>query len=361
MPGSARERRRGGSGRRPDHASAAGTVRVATTMAVPTLLQEFGVDPGFLLAEFGLSPHVYDDPDNTIAFATSCAILGRAAEVTGCAHFGLLVGQRAGLSTLGPLGFLMQSAPTVRSALVSASREFGSHNKAATIEFSEDEGTATFGFRILTPGLPGRDQLTAGAIAIATNALRSLCGPAWRPYELRFAQAVPADPTPFRRFFHAPLVFDSDESCVVFSSSWLDRAPPGADPLLHLLMEKRLAEAGSQPADDLAGQIREILPAMILAGDATLAELAARLGLGERSLNRRLAAQGRSARALIAEARCALARQLLQDTHMPANEVGERLGYANPSAFTRAFKRWTGKAPAAWREAQRRKARRRAG
>ena len=355
---SAREgRRSSGSRRATSSPSRDGVVRVATTMAVPMVLREFGVDPTSLLAEFGLTPQIYDDPDNTFPFVTSCAILGRGAERTGCPHFGLLVGQRAGLSTLGPLGFLMQSSATVRSALMTAAKEFRVHNTAIALEFGEDGGIAMFGFRILVPGLPGRDQHTAGGIAIAFNALRSLCGPAWEPYELRFALAAPADPTPFRRFFRAPLVFDASESSVLFASSWLDRAPPGADPLLHLMMRKRIAEVGVGPADDLAAELRRILPAMILAGDATVVSVAARVGLGERSLNRRLAAQGTSARALTEEVRGALARQLLQDTHMAVNEVGERLGYANPSAFTRAFKRWTGTAPARWRASRRKRSR----
>lgn len=360
MPLSAREKPRSIPPRQRSGRAAGAIVRIATTMAVPTVLRELGVDPVPLLVEFGLRPQFYDDPDNTISFAKSCAILDRAAEATGCAHFGLLVGQRAGLSTLGPLGFLMQSSPSVRSALATAARRFRIHNPAATLDFSEDDSAATFGFRILVPGLPGRDQLTAGAIAIATNGLRSLCGPEWQPYELRFAQAAPADPAPFRRFFRAPLVFDSGESCIVFASRWLDRAPPGADPLLHLLMEKHVTGARSRPTDDLVAQVREILPAMVLAGDATLAGVAARLGLGERTVNRRLAAQATSLRGLLDETRCTLARQLLQDTNLAVYEVGERLGYANPSAFTRAFARWTGRGPAEWRMSQRRPAKRRA-
>jgi AraC-like DNA-binding protein len=332
---------------------AGGIVRIAATMAVPTVLREFGVNPVTLLAEFGLKPQIYDDPDNTVPFVTSSAILGRAAELTGCPHFGLLVGQRAGLSTLGPLGFLMQSSLTVRSALMTAAREFRTHRTALALEFSDNYRMAMFGFRILIPDLPGRDQHIAGSIAVAFNVLRSLCGPAWHPYELRFAHAAPADRTPFRRFFNAPLVFDASESSVVFASRWLDREPPGADSLLNLLMRKRIAELEAEAADDLVAELRRILPSVILAGEATVSSLAGRVGFGERSLNRHLAAQGTSVRALVAEVRGALARQLLQDTRLAVSDIGERLGYANPSAFTRAFRRWTGNGPAHWRASQR--------
>jgi len=65
-------------------------VRVGTLMAVPGLLQERGVDPARMLAEFGLEPAYFEDPDNTIAFATEGRILARCAELTRCPHFGLL-------------------------------------------------------------------------------------------------------------------------------------------------------------------------------------------------------------------------------------------------------------------------------
>lgn len=318
-------------------------------MAVPAVLREHGVEPESVLAEFGLGPDIYDDPDNTIPFATSCAILERGAELTRCLHFGLLVGQRAGLSMLGALGYLMQSSPDVRSALVAASRGFRTHNQSSVIDFSEDVSTAAFGYRILSPGLPGRHQVTAGAVAVAFNSLRALCGPGWYPHEVRFAQVAPTDVTPYRRFFQAPVVFNAGESSIVFASHWLDRPPPGADPILNMMMKERIDDVDSGTEHDLIAYLHRTLPSMILAGDAALNSVAPRVGLGARSLNRRLAAQGTSLRHLIEQARHTLARQLLQDTLLAASEIGERLGYANASAFTRAFKRWTGQGPAEWR------------
>lgn len=326
-----------------------GSVRVATTMAVPALLQEYGVDPAALLAEFGLAPAIYDDPENMIPFATSCRILRRCAEATGCPHFGLLVGQRASISALGALGFLMQSSDTVRVALAAAATHFRVHNSGAAIEFVEADDLASLGISILSPGLDGYEQLLPGTMAVASNVMRMLCGPQWRPYEVRFSRAAPPDPAPFRRFFNARLVFDADETALLFDRHWLDRPLQSADPVLNVMMRQRVADLESRSSETVSGQLRRVLPSMVAGRDAALEAAAGRLGIGTRTLHRRLAAEGTSFRQLLDDARHRMARQLLAETRLEAGEIAERLGYASASAFTRAFQRWSGLAPIAWR------------
>ena len=75
------------------------------------------------------------------------------------------------------------------------------------------------------------------------------------------------------------------------------------------------------------------------------------LGVSERTLRRRLAADGTSVKALIAEVRGEIARQLLAETRMPIQEIAATLSYAAPGAFSRAFKGWTGKTPQEYRAA----------
>jgi AraC-like DNA-binding protein len=101
--------------------------------------------------------------------------------------------------------------------------------------------------------------------------------------------------------------------------------------------------------DGLAGEVRQWMRAMIFAAGCTPRVVAARLGLPLRTLNRRLAEQGTSVRALRDEVRRDTACHLLAQTAKTAGEVGRMLGYTEPAAFTRAFRRWTGTAPARWR------------
>ena len=326
-----------------------GMLRIATTMAVPALLREYGVDPVPLLAEFGLEPADFEDPENRIRYSTVTQLLGRCTEVTCCPHFGLLVGQRAGTSALGAVGFLMQSSPTVRTALEILVRHLWVHSPSAAASLVEDSSFATLGLTVHGTGLEDLDPYLDMGIAIACNVMRGLCGHHWQATEVRLAHGRPRNLAPFRHFFQAPLRFDTGETALVFASSWLDKPLLSADPLLHTMMQQRVSEQASLADDDVSSQLRRMLPSLVTTYSDSLAVAAKRVGLATRTLNRRLAAEGTSYLKLREEARYAIARQLLASTRMPANQVAERLGYTNSSAFTRAFRQWSGEAPAEWR------------
>jgi AraC-like DNA-binding protein len=326
-----------------------GMLRVATSMAVPALLQENGVDPAPVLRRFGLAPIDFAEPDNTIPYATLGRLLGRCAELTRCPHFALLVGQRAGISSLGAVGFLMQSSPDVRTAMGSAVRHLWAHNPNTTVQLVVDGSFASLSYGILEPGIEHHDQLLDMAIAIELNIMRALCGHEWRPTEVRFAHVRPRNTAPFRKLFAAPLVFDAGETALVFSSAWLDKTLSGADPLLHAMMQHLVDEFQRQAGEDLASQLRRMLPTLVSARGASIDVAAKRLGFAVRTLTRQLSREGTSFLKLREEVRYAMARQLLQGTNMPANQIADRLGYANASGFTRAFRHWSSLAPVAWR------------
>ncbi len=332
-----------------------GTVRIAPTMAIPSLLLEHGVDPAPLLAELGLTPAQFDEPESVISYASRSRLLSRCAEATRCPHFGLLVGQRAGLSSFGLVGFLMQSAPDVRAALEIALQHFQLHNPNATVELIENEGFAYFGHTILRPDFVGREQVVDMSAAIMFNVLRMLCGHGEQPSEIHFARSRPPDIRPYQRFFRARLVFDASDTGLTAPARWLDRPLVTADPLLHLMMRQRVAELVAQAGEGIVSRLRRQLPGLLAGRDASVTAAARNLGLAVRTLNRRLAEEGTSFAELRDEARYAMARQLLQGTAMRISEIAEQLGYANASALTTAFRRWSGRGPAEWRAAKRRR------
>jgi AraC-like DNA-binding protein len=332
-----------------------GAVRIAPTMAIPSLLLEHGVDPVALLAEFGLAPAQFDEPESVISYASRARLLSRCAEAARCPHFGLLVGQRAGLSSFGLVGFLMQSAPDVRGALQVALEHFQLHNPNASVELIENDGFAHFGHTILRPDFVGREQVVDMSAAIMFNVLRMLCGHGEQPSEIRFARSRPPDMRPYQRFFRARLVFDASDTGLTAPARWLDRPLATADPLLHLMMRQRVMELVTQAGEGIVSRLRRQLPGLLAGRDATVTAAARNLGLAVRTLNRRLAAEGTSFAVLRDEARYAMARQLLQGTAMQVSEIAAQLGYANASALTTAFRRWSGRGPAQWRAAKRRR------
>jgi AraC-like DNA-binding protein len=125
---------------------------------------------------------------------------------------------------------------------------------------------------------------------------------------------------------------------------------PGTDPELRRLLQQQIDRLESRHEDDFAEQLRSVLRHALVTGHASAEQIAAFFSVDRRTLNRRLNAQGTGFQQIVDELSFEIARQMLANSAMDIVEVADLLGYANASAFTRAFRRWSGDTPASWRE-----------
>ena len=332
---------------------AVATVRAGTIASIPEVLACLGADPAEVLAEAGIDLSLFDDPDHRISFAARSRLVQHCANRTDCRHFGLLVGQRGGLQSLGLVGLLVKYESDVGAALRSLVRYLHLHGSGATVTLTVDDGMASLAFGISQSDSEAGDQVGDAALAILLNILRTLCGPDWQPVAVRFAHRRPPDILPFQRFFRAPLQFDEEHNALLFAGDWLHRPLAAADPELHRLLREQIDALEAKYGEDLPSQVRGMLGTSLLLGRCTADRVGTLLSMHVRTLHRRLRAHGTSFRALAGEARHELARQLLCDTALNVSEVAAALDYADPRAFRRAFRRWTGNTPTRWRRQQR--------
>jgi AraC-like DNA-binding protein len=328
-----------------------GAVRVDAIGHIPAVLRELGLDPDAVLAATGLDPRAFDDPLSEIPMASLGRLLASAAAASGCRHVGLLVGERSGTASLGVVGLLVRHSPDVGTALRNLSIHLHLRDRGAVASLQVDSGVAMFGYEISETGVEGVDQICDGAMAIAVNIVRELCSRAWRPSEVLFAHRAPADLRPFRRVFGARLRFDAERTALVFPAKWLAQPSQGADRQHFRDVSARVDALEISSGDDLVPRLRRELRMSLLAGKGSVGEVAHGLSMHRRTLNRRLRAHGTSVHRLVEDVRFEIARQLVENTRMPLTEIAAVLGYADASAFTRAFRRWTGRVPSGWRRA----------
>lgn len=284
-----------------------------------------------------------------IPFATVGRLLKLCAARTQCPHFGLLIGQRSGPDCLGVVGLLAQTMPDVGSALRSLIFHLHLHDRGAAPFLSVEQSVAMLSYLIYQHGVEGSNQIYDGAIAIAFNIMRALCGPAWCPTEVLFSHCSPDDIGPYRHFFQAPLRFDREKTTLAFPAKWLDRAVPGADPRLRQQLEQRIAALENLDHRDLVGQLRSVLRTLLITQRCSLEQVAQLFSMHRRTLNRRLEEQDCTFQGLVDEVRYEIVRQLLENTRLSMCQIAATLNYADASAFTRAFRRWSGTTPTAWR------------
>jgi AraC-like DNA-binding protein len=301
------------------------------------------------LAEVGFDLNLFDDPDNLISYASRSRLLAHCVARTGCRHFGLLIGQQGGLHSLGLVGLLVKYAPDVGTALRSLVRYLHLHVRGAVPTLAEGGDLAMLGYEIYQPRVEATDQTGDGAVAVMFNIVRALCGPEWKPVEVWFAHRKPEDVGPFRRFFRAHLRFDAEQNALVFSADWLCRRLPDTDPELRRLLQKQIDALDERHNDDFPAQVRSVLRTALVTGHAKSDQVAALFSMHCRTLNRRLNAFGTGFQKLVDEGRFEIARQMLEDSATEVAQIAGLLDYADASAFTRAFRRWSGTTPARWR------------
>ena len=335
------------------HALGTATVRIGTILTIPALLRSLGADPAEVFAEARIDPALLDDPDNLISYEARGRLFSCCVARTGCQHFGLLVGERSDLRSLGLVGLLARHSPDVGSALRSIVRYGHLFVRGAVPSLTVDGDTAIFGYDIHRPNVMATDQIGDGALALMTNIMRTLSGSDWKPIEARFSHRKPEDVRPFRRFFRAPLRFDAEQNALVFDRAGLSLRLSGVDAEVQRLLQKEIDALDARHGDGFPGQVRSVLRAALITGHGSADKIAALFSMHSRTLSRRLTTFGTSFQALLDEGRFAIAQQMLQDTALDVAQIATVLNYADASAFTRAFRRWSGTTPAAWRATHR--------
>jgi AraC-like DNA-binding protein len=326
-----------------------GYIHLGVAKEIAPTLRDFGVDPDPVIREAGLNPVLFDDDTNVISHAALGRLLTLCVARTNCPHFGLLVGKRATILSLGMVGRLMQHSDTLGEALRALVANLSIQNRGAVPSLTISDDMALFSFAVYQPDVESAEQISDGALAVSVNAVRALCGSEWNPAEVLLPRAAPADAEPYRHHFRGPVRFNQEIATIVLPVSDLGLRIAGADPILRDLLEERIKRLKGGPGSGFTDNIRRLLRTRLTINRCSADEIADLLAMHRRTLSRRLKDGGMGYRAIANEMRFEIARQLLLDTELTLGQIAAALGYSEASAFTRAFRRWSGETPTIWR------------
>lgn len=331
-------------------ASKPGDLRIAPILTLPAVLTELGVRPQQAFARAGVDIGLFQDPEARIAFDALGRLFEVCVELTHCAHFGLLVGDRFQLTSLGPLGHLMRHSPSVGDALRSLLLHLHLYDRgAAPVLLTSGADCVILGYSIYRHATPASAQISDAAILIGCHIMRELCGASWRPLHTQFSHGPPESTAVYRRLFRSRVSFNLDVSGMRFPSSVLQRPIEGADATLHGFLAKAVLEADAKGPMSFAERVEDVLHQMVLSNTASADAVSRLFGMSERTLRRRLNDEGKNLMQLVNAARFELARQLLDNTDLPVSEIAAALQYNDPNAFSRAFRHWARLSPSQWR------------
>ncbi|MDF2688770.1 MAG: AraC family transcriptional regulator, partial [Microvirga sp.] len=291
-----------------------GYIHLGVAKEIVPALREFGLDPDPIIREAGLDPSLFADGANVIPHAALGRLLTLSVARTNCPHFGLLVGQRATILSLGMVGRLMQQSETVGDAMRALVSNLSIQNRGSVPSLTVSGDTALFTFSVYQPEAESADQISDGSLAVAVNALRALCGADWNPIEVLLPRAAPMDQKPYRRHFRAPVRFNQESAIIVFAVRDLDVRIAGADPVMRVLLEERIAQIKGSQSTEFSDDIRRLLRVRLTSNHCSAEDIAHLLAMHRRTLSRRLKGSGMGYRAITNGIRFEIARQLLEGT-----------------------------------------------
>ena len=315
--------------------------------AVRRALEDAGCDAEALFQQAGLDPAWLQDPQARYPIVRSSRLWALAVAATRNPAFGLAAAKRAPVTSFHALGFAVMASDSLRDAFERCARYLSVVSDAAALRL-EDRGTATA--VLIEPrdgeAAPAPEALDAFA-AVFVFMCRARLGRRFAPLEVALQRPAPQDDSPWQQCFRCPVRFAQPTNHLLIERATLDQPLDSASPELAAHNEavvQRLLE--TRQKGDLVSRVRTLLIERLPHGDPGEAAIATALHLSSRSLHRKLAEQGTGYAALLRDTREQLAQQYLRDDRHSISEIAYLLGFADASSFTRAFKRWTGVAPA---------------
>jgi AraC-like DNA-binding protein len=314
------------------------------------LIERHGLapEPFFLAAR--VDPQIIREPNARVARAKSDALMRALAAQIPDPAFGLLAATCWHPSNLGVLGYAWLSSSSLRTALGRVARYWRICATDVAVTLNESSDSVEL---VQTPPLLDEDldQIRGDmAMAILYDMCRTNFGRALKPRHVGFRHAAPADARPYETLFGCPITFGGDANRIVISRKQADFLLPTGNRQLAAVHDRMLAEELARlDRKDIMGRVRASLLARMTSGELSEEELASDLHMSRRSLQRRLAEADATYQSLVDDTRRDMALRYIQDPAKSATEITFLLGYSQQSAFTRAFRRWTGKSPSEYR------------
>jgi AraC-like DNA-binding protein len=324
-------------------------------IALQTLV-ESGLNEMQLLEDTGLDSVALADPDTRVSSLQLLRVARNAVELSCGIDAGLRIGLRFHASCYGMLGYAVLCSATLRQAFdttVRYNRLGNGMHDAQWIETPESASWVFPSFKEMR--LPDMNPelyrfVLDMSLAACVTVFKDVMGIWCIPLRICLTGAPPPHADQLARVFGCPLEFDQMRNELHYPAAWLDRAPQLANPITAAQMSNTC----SRMLEELkwqSGITRRVYHELTCTPGRfpEIETVAATLCMTSRTLRRKLDAEGTSYTDLLDNVRHALAMDFLNASVLSTDDIAEALGFSDSASFRRAFKRWAGKSPTAFR------------
>lgn len=308
-----------------------------------------GVDEAQLLRRADLEGLSLRDPDARLPMRCYYDVIEAGAELTGDVHFGLSYIDSVTPDAIGAIGFLAMTSATLGESIGRILRYYRVLASGERLSLELANGRATVRFEPWGPARGAHAQVCEiYAFDFLVMSAR-MTGEPVPILEFDVRHSRRSDDAPYQRVFGRAPRFEAPENLWSFPTSVLDRPMPNADAALARFFEGYVEKLDrALPGESLAESLRQRIAERLCDGELSIAALARGQSQSPRTLQRRLADEGSSFSGLVESVRRERAFAYLA-AGLPIGEVSYLLGFSEPRAFHRAFRRWTRTTPQEFR------------
>ena len=312
---------------------------------VHQLLQRNGLDADAMYLECGLDPLKLDDPRARYPLERTCALWRLAHERIHDPCWGLAAGEVWRPTDFHALGCAFLASRTLESALLRLERYFRIvvQDVALRVTTDRDGGSIT-----ITYAPPSEDADIPTLQDACWSVILRMCRDAYGPdLPLREVQLThPWQACGYEQYFGCPVRYESDRSGLTFPLEAMRRPLRAVNRELATASDRILSEFDRCLTDtSIAGRARRAILDGLSSGKPSAKDVARALALAPRTLQRKLQEEGTTFQEVSDAVRKDLSQQYVQSGEYDLSEVTYLTGFANPSAFSRAYKIWTGRTP----------------
>jgi AraC-like DNA-binding protein len=331
-------------------------ISASSLSRAPQLIAELGGDPDEFCRRVGIDSAVIGRYGEFLPLSGLSSLLGLCTRELGTSDFALRLASRQDPDILGPVAIAARSAETIGEALSGVARYAHVYSPALSVDLIVGNNEVSYCVDTVLHRLPFRPHVVELALGVTLQTFRMMAGHDFYPSRISFQHSPMSPHQIYTAHFGCTVEFDCVRNSLTFPSGILHRHLPRVDPVAYDLAIRFMA--GQDPNVAFHDAVSAVIVQSLPAGAADLTRVAALMALHPRTLQRRLALEGRTFEALVDDSRSEQALNLLANANVPINEASRQLGYSEPSTFTRSCRRWFGATPLAKRRDLLRAARR---
>jgi AraC-like DNA-binding protein len=328
------------------------TVLASSARILHRLLEHHGIDPAFVYREVGLDLDLVRDPRARYAGTKVRAAWQMATRLIDSPCFGLLTAEVWRPTDFHALGYAFLSSYTLKTAIQRIVRYHAIVDTAVKFDATLDDSYLRLTYEITDPDIPNVFALQDARLAGVFGLCREAYGPSFSAAAVSFTHPAPSCHGDYYGLFRCPVQFDAPKPELVLDRAMVEAPLPAASRELAVANEAILADyLRTLVHDDIVSRVKTAVIAHLPSGTPSAEAVAKELHMSIRTLHRRLSQAQTSFSETLEAVRRELAEQYISDPTRSLSEISFLLGFSEQSAFSRAFRRWTGQPPSTFRDA----------